>query len=127
MAVLEMHQSTYLAYVEGPTLCVPYAQAVADDLVGARRIADYVGHPRSSEQLKALADALGIEKTRARASKLTEEDFEERFPHERETLLHRNHITDGRTGWWRDVLTSAQASQIEQVLAPFFAGFGYAP
>lgn len=127
LAILELHQSTYLAYVDGPTLCIPYQEAVVDDRAGIRRIADYVGHPQSPAQLEALADALGMEQTRARASKLTEEDFEERYPHERETLLHRNHITDGRIGRWRDALTSEQASRIERALAPFFAGFGYAP
>lgn len=125
VAILESHQSTYLAYLDGPTLCVPYAEAASGDVRGVERIARYLGFSPEPDALSSLAETLGMEPTRRRASMLTDEDLEERYPHERGTLLHRNHVTNGATGSWREELTPAQARRIERTLAPFFAGFGY--
>lgn len=125
VGVLASHLSAHLSYAHGPSLCIPYSEAMDDGTTGVRRIAEFLDCTLDADELEVLCTTLGMEQTRRRAASLTEDDLERDFAHERETLLHINHVTDGRTGTWRNELTPEQARHVEQTLAPFFSTFGY--
>lgn len=94
-----------------------YEQITVDSVQAVREIATVIGISLSTDDAAAIATEFSLENNKARIDRLTE-SFHERgvdlsdptnaLCHDEETLLHWNHIRDGRIGGWRQVATPRQ-------------------
>jgi hypothetical protein len=100
---------------------VSYESIVREPSAVINSIASYLGLPIEPEQVCQIAEETSREQVRSfsrrvaglEPSRLVQRDG---LVYDRETLLHRNHIRDGRIGHGAGILDSQQLSAIDAVL-----------
>ena len=101
----------YFTLMQG-TLVSRYETMIGDVAGEVRRIADHCEIETDDETIQSIADGLDLSAQRryiASRSWGSDEAWDAR------TLLHRNHVRDGRIGKFREVLSPAQLRAVERV------------
>lgn len=106
-----------------PMLVSRYEEMVADVRGEVACIATFLGLRLQPDDCRQIAAKLDLESQR-RFLESRRWDPEERW--DDRTLLHRNHISDGRVGKHREVLSEAQRQAVERVAGPWLVEQGYA-
>jgi hypothetical protein len=114
----EFHQSTrgccvihYNDIVETPRKAIEkIGSYLGLDVPGP--IVDEVSHRTSLQRMKEVSDQLD----KRPSTSMVESGG---LLYDRETLLHKSHIRDGRTGYGSDLLSAEQQNRIREMLAEF--------
>jgi hypothetical protein len=109
----------------GHTLLLPYADIVARPGETIVAIASYLGVALDATEVEAI-DAQTNRKAARALSDAPDFAVAPGTEHEETTLLHKNHIRDGRVGRFKDHLSAGDAATIARELAPLMEALGYA-
>ena len=91
-------------------IILEYREVVDSPLEAVRRVARHFGLPADSPIVREIAEENSFEQVRRRVERLNAAAFD---LHDPETLLHKNHILDGSSGYGRTSLTAEQLSRID--------------
>ncbi|HZU24856.1 MAG TPA: hypothetical protein VFA04_05000 [Bryobacteraceae bacterium] len=122
LRIWSFHRST------GCGLVVSYKLIMTDPQSTVATIAEYLGLRLGSGAISGIVEANSLERVRALARDFTALD-QSKVVHEngcvyhRETLLHSNHIRDGRIGYGLEYLSSSELAQIDAALQE--EGYGH--
>lgn len=108
------------------TLFIAYSDIVAHSDVVVRRIADYLGIHVDTATEASISAATSMEAARKAASDPAtpvHHKFDSHY--DPVTLLHKGHIRDGRSGYWRQHLSEDQAARVVELAGPLFERLGY--
>lgn len=112
---LELHQ---LHLREGQALVLRYHELVGEPAATAERIARHIGLNPDPRIISAVVDDWSLERTRERADALPVDGLVPVAPgieHDPKTLLHRDHIRNGSSGYGARELSAEQLEQISAV------------
>lgn len=101
-----------------------YEEMVADVPGEVRRIGERLGIEVDDATSERIAAEFSMESQRDRARRVEREGAGRFDPYH---LLHGNHITDGRSGSWRDTLRPSEVERIEARHGRWLSENGYAP
>jgi hypothetical protein len=112
-----------------------YEFLIAEPARGVEQIAEHLGIDLEPGEAQAIAEELSLEANRKRTVEISQRLQAEGIPldsrdlghSDRETLLHWNHIREGRAGAWRDVATPEQKAIIARICGPWLIDRGYEP
>jgi hypothetical protein len=122
LRVWAFHRATKSAHI------VAYESIVTQPRVAIAEIGDYLGLNTSSADLLQIANEMSFENVKRLSQHVNELD-PKRIIHnygqvyDRETMLHQNHIQDGRMGYGVRILDEACLDAIDEVLVE--EGFGF--
>jgi hypothetical protein len=111
-----------------------YDDLVADPASGVCQIADHLGITLSRDEAEAIAAEYSFQNNRRRTIELGNRlraegvdlgDPANRQYYDQRTLLHWNHLREGRPGNWRDVASPRQRSVLSKVCDRWLASRGY--
>jgi FkbM family methyltransferase len=112
-----------------------YEDLIADPVRGVFEIAGHLGIEITPEEAREIADSLSLEANRKRTIELAERLKElgvglastDQDRYDRETLLHWNHVREGRAGAWEAQATLEQKATLARVCGPWLVERGYEP
>lgn len=109
----------YKLHEQSGSCIVSYASVVHSPLEAVRRVKGYLGLNASEGLLVRIADETGLAAMKNIADKLETappESFDgvDSLLYDRSTLLHKNHIRDGSSGYGRGMLSTGQQGIIEE-------------
>jgi hypothetical protein len=113
-----------------------YEDLVAEPVRGVKELARYLGIDLRPGEAAAIADEYSFEKNRLRARDLQRKlretgcdpsDPSCRLIYDDKTLLHWNHLRDGRVGGWRERATSRQRATLDRLMGDWLIEHGYEP
>lgn len=118
------------------TLVQRYDRLVGNPSRGVREIAHHLGLTIGTEEADAIAAEYSFEENRRRVEalgarlrstvgRLDSPEFTQVY--DPESLLHWNHLRDGRVGGWRQLATSRHLAAIDRIAGPWLAENGYEP
>jgi FkbM family methyltransferase len=110
-----------------------YEDLVADPARGVAEIAHHLGIGLDEGEDRAIADLLSFEANKKRTTDLTERlqaegvalTSKDQDKYDRDTLLHWNHIRDGRSGTWRELASPEQQATLARICGPWLVEHGY--
>jgi hypothetical protein len=115
-------------------LCQRYEELIADPVLGVEQLAAYLGLTLAPGEAAEVASEYSFQANRQRTlkmgSRLREEGVDLDDPsnvqyYDRRTLLHWNHMRDGRSGNWRELATPRQREILARLCDPWLAAHGY--
>jgi hypothetical protein len=115
-------------------LCQRYEDLVADPVRGIRAIAGHLDIPLTETEAQAMACAYSLTSNRDRTLRLTRrlreegldlDDPSNTLRHDAHSLLHWNHIREGKIGSWRRQATPEQTLLLGQLCGPWLIANGY--
>jgi len=120
-----------------PNLLVQrYEDLVADPVRGVEELARHLAIGLDPGEASAIAAEYSFEKNRRRARDLQRRlrergcdpsDPSWRLVYDDKTLLHWNHLRDGRVGEWRERTTSRQRAMLGRLMGDWLIERGYEP
>lgn len=106
-----------------PGILVSRYERMIEDVPGeVRRIGAYLGVPAEGAAAEGIAAGLGLA---AQRRYLDARDWRPGEVWDGRTLLHRHHISDGRVGKFREVLSAEQLREVERVAGAWLRRAGY--
>ncbi len=110
-----------------------YEDLIAEPARGVSEIARHLGIAIEAGEDQEIADLLSLEKNRERTREIAERlqsegvalDPRDQDKADPRTLLHWNHVRDGRAGSWRDSATAEQKAYLTRVCGPWLLEHGY--
>lgn len=99
-----------------------YDEMTADLAGEVRRIASFLGVDAHEDTTRSIASSLSLEEQRGY---IRRQDWSDGREWDGRTLLHRNHIVDGRTGKWRERLVPRQIDLIHRCAGEWLLAHGY--
>jgi len=108
------------------TLFVAYDDILLRPQALVPEIAEYLGIHVDEQMVESISAATSLDAARTVATNPAipfNAAFE--FHYDPVTLLHKNHVRDGTSGYWRQHLTDEQAARVVEVAAPLFDRLGY--
>jgi hypothetical protein len=108
------------------TLFVAYDDILARPQALVRKIAEYLAIHVDAQTVESISAATSVVAARKVATDPAI-PFNAAFKYHYDpvTLLHKNHVRDGTSGYWRRHLTDEQAARVVEVAAPLFDRLGY--
>jgi Sulfotransferase domain len=115
LRVWSFHRATDSACI------VSYEAIMREPSASIERIASYLDLRIQPEKVRQIAEETSIERLKGFSEKVDELDFsrvvrKEGVVYDRQTLLHHNHIRDGRIGHGATILDAEQLQAIDAVL-----------
>ncbi len=112
-----------------------YEELIADPVRGVFEIAGHLGMELDDAQAREIAESQSLEANRQRTLELAERlqaegvglSSTDQDHFDRETLLHWNHLRDGRAGDWRERATPEQKATLGRICGPWLIERGYEP
>jgi hypothetical protein len=122
LRIWSFHRSTGSAYV------ISYDSIVSTPAASVSSIADYLGLNIQPEQASHIAEAMSAEQVKTFSQQIDELEpsrvvRRDGLVYDRQTLLHQNHIRDGRIGHGAGVLDPEKLAVIDALLQE--EGFGF--
>jgi hypothetical protein len=118
-----MHKSLHLyRFLRecGNCLFVPYDSVTADNAIAIRRIAEYLGLDVPETRILAIADLTSLDRMKSVANAIRDDSpdvvHDGTLVYDGQTLLHRNHVRNGSTGYGRAMLSQGQCEAIGRLL-----------
>jgi|SRR5579872_2235851 len=115
LQVWSFHRAT------GSACIISYESIVQTPVASVDSIADYLGMHIQPEQARQIAEAMAAERLKSYVKQI--DGFErsrivrkDGYVYDRQTLLHQNHIRDGRIGYGAGLLDPEQLTAIGTVL-----------
>ena len=110
-----------------------YEALIADPARGVEEIAGHLGIPLGEGEAREVAGLLSLDANRRRTFELADRLRAEGIPlsshdqgkYDRQTLLHWNHIRDGRAGGWKELATPGQEATLNRLCGPWLVEHGY--
>ncbi len=111
-----------------------YEALVEDPIGGVEEMAAHLGLTLASGEAEAIAAEYSLEANRRRTAKLTQQLSEQgvdlndpahALRHDPHSLLHCNHLRQGRVGGWREDATPAQRVTIAEICGAWLIARGY--
>src|ERR1700682_5961800 len=99
-------------------LLISYEELMTDPTAGVGRMAQYLAHPLTGLAIQAITDRTGRDKMKQLSDNFDQLPAERvcqapgNWAYDRETLLHRNHIQDSRSGKGCEVLRLEQVRRV---------------
>lgn len=119
-----------------PGVLVQRYECVMDDPVAATEdLATHLGIPLGEEGVAALATEYALAANKDRTAKLVRQlteagldlgDPSNSCRFDEHSLLHWNHIREGRIGGWRDQASPADIARLSEICGPWLITQGYA-
>lgn len=118
------------------TITQRYDHLVADPSAAVEGLAAHLGLGLAPGEAAQVAAEYSFEANRRRTADLGRrlrrggvdlEDPSITQAHDRQTLLHWNHMREGRVGDWRDRATPAQRAMLARICGGWLAAHGYEP
>jgi hypothetical protein len=115
-------------------LCQRYEDLIADPVAGVERLAAYLGLTLAPGEAAEVAGEYSFQANRQRTltmgHRLREEGIDLNDPsnvqyYDRLTLLHWNHMRDGRAGNWRDLATPRERAVLARLCDAWLARHEY--
>jgi hypothetical protein len=115
-------------------LCQRYEELIADPMAGVEQLAAHLGLGLASGEAAAVAAEYSFQANRQRAERmglrLRAEGVDLDDPtnvqyYDAQTLLHWNHLREGRPGNWRDLATPRERAILARVCDRWLARHGY--
>jgi hypothetical protein len=115
-------------------LSLRYEDLVADPVAGVRAIATHLGLSLASGEAEAVADEYSLGANQRRTVKLTRRlrkrgvdlsDPNNALLYDPDSLLHWNHLRDGRVGTWREQATPSQRRILADLCGDWLIERGY--
>jgi Sulfotransferase domain len=113
-----------------------YDRLVADPVVGVEELAAHLGLALRPGEAAAVASEYSFQANRRRAMELGRrlqkggvdlDDPSTVLAHDRRTLLHWNHMREGRVGDWRERATPGQRLALARICGRWLEAHGYEP
>jgi hypothetical protein len=118
-----MHKSLHLyRFLRecGNCLFVPYDLVTADNAGAIRRIAEYLGLDLPEARILAIAALTSLDRMKSVARSIRDDSpgvvHEGTLVYDSQTLLHRNHVRNGGTGYGRAMLSQRECAAIGRLL-----------
>ena len=110
-----------------------YEDLIAEPARGVAEIARHLRIELLEGEDREIADSLSLEANRERTRKITEQMEAEGVPlspkdqdhYDRQSLLHWNHLRQGKVGDWRESATPEQKETLLRVCGPWLIEHGY--
>ena len=110
-----------------------YEDLIADPARGVAQIARHLGIELAEGEAAEVAASLSFEANKKRTEALSEglkaEGVEptatDQGRYDHQSLLHWNHLRDGRAGSWRDLATPEQLATLDRICHPWLVEHGY--
>ncbi len=110
-----------------------YEALIADPARGIAEIADHLGVALEAGEADSIASALSFEANRKRTVELADRLVARGIPLSSQdqdsfdpaSLLHWNHLRDGRAGGWRDLATPDQLAALDRLCGDWLIDRGY--
>ena len=110
-----------------------YEALTANPVRGVEEIAAHLGIAIDRAEAESIADLLSFESNRQRTRAISDRLQAEGVPlastdldhYDRKTLLHWNHIRDGRSGYWAELASPEQRDILTRVCGPWLVEHGY--
>lgn len=110
-----------------------YEALIAEPARGVAEIARHLGIELESGEDRAIADLYSFEANRKRTKDLSERlraegvelDSKDQGRYDSRTLLHWNHIRDGRAGYWDELASPGQKATLARICGPWLVEHGY--
>ncbi len=115
-------------------LCQRYESLVADPVGGVREMAAHLGLTLATGEAEAIAAEYSLEANQRRAADLTQRLGEQgvdlnkpdqALVYDPHSLLHWNHLRQGRIGGWREDATPAQRALLAEISGDWLIARGY--
>ncbi len=112
------------------TLVIRYEDMVKDPKTEVKRIADYILGEVSDERIEKIHQATSLENMKQLADTMDEQAESSYYQDQEDkvhikTLIHENHIQSGKQGRWREELTEAQQTRLNQTFKAYLLQMGY--
>jgi len=113
-----------------------YDRLVADPTAGVEELAAHLGVPLAPGEAAGVAAEYSFQANRRRTIELGQrlrrggvdlDDPSIAQAHDRRTLLHWNHMREGRVGEWRERATPRQRRALARICGAWLADHGYEP
>jgi FkbM family methyltransferase len=110
-----------------------YEDLIAEPARGVAEIARHLGIELNPGEDTEIAEMLSFEANRKRTLELSERlvaegvglDSKDQNSYDRQTLLHWNHIRDGRAGYWQELASPEQKETLARICGPWLVEHGY--
>ncbi|WP_435008151.1 FkbM family methyltransferase [Tundrisphaera lichenicola] len=117
------------------TLIQSYEALISDPVEGVRAIGQHLGIELGPEEAREIAEAHSFESNRRKTGAISESlraeghdpSPQDQDSYDRDSLLHWNHLRDGKAGGWRHLATPDQRATLARICGAWLVDHGYEP